>query len=199
MSIWGPATASLPRAQGASPVGPARVLTLHKGPDLHPEFLASYPCKGPNLSQGSWLSPWIPGVLTLQGSTIHKGPDFRPEFLSGRDCSGEWLQWPTTWIPYNQSGGQYSLFYKPSSFSPNLHQGLGGILWPVCPMMLRTFIPRSGKQFLDNKKHFLENIFSRCYYWASPCNPQPRASGPSVFLVCYSPGTVFLLSLSSHI
>ena len=196
MSIWGPVVPVCPEHKGPSPgvltlqgswpftrvltfalnswdPDFARVPTFHKGPDLRPEFLGSWLRKGPDHSQGSWLSPWIPFRVYCRGVTA-----------MANDLT-----------PVELDGGQYSLFYKPFSFSPNLHQGLGGILWPVCPMMLRMFIPRSGKHFLDNKKHFLENIFSRCYYWASPCNPQPRASGPSVFLVCYSPGNGFLLSL----
>ena len=40
-------------------------------------------------------------------------------------------------------------------FSLNFDQGLGGILWPVRPMVLGMFIPRSGEDFIDRPLHVL--------------------------------------------
>ena len=40
-------------------------------------------------------------------------------------------------------------------FSLNFSQGLGGILWPVHPMVLGMFAPRSGEDFIDRPLHVL--------------------------------------------
>ena len=42
-------------------------------------------------------------------------------------------------------GGQYLLFYSPFTFTLNLNQSLGGILWPVCRMGLGMLVLRSNK------------------------------------------------------
>lgn len=73
--------------------------------------------------------------------------------------------WALLWIPFNSTvcerllwlwfilveldGGQHSLFYNPFPFRLNCNQGLRGISWPVCPMVLGMLIPRSGKGFID--------------------------------------------------
>jgi len=45
-------------------------------------------------------------------------------------------------------GELHSLFHNPFSFGLNFDQALGGILWPVCPMVLRMRIHRSGRDFV---------------------------------------------------
>lgn len=199
MSIWGPVVPVCPEHKG-----PAWGPGLRKGLDLpsqgswllHPEFLASWLGKGPNLSQGSWLSAlnsW--GSWLCKGPTIHKWSWLSPLNSFQAYCRGVTAM-ANDLNPVEPDGGQYSLFYKPSSFSPNLHQGLGGILVTGLSHDAQNVHSQIRENnFLITRNIFLKNIFL-VLLLHPPCNhTQSFLLAPSsMLLVCYSPGNGFLLS-----
>ena len=78
-------------------------------------------------SASSWSSPWIPFKVYYRTVTAVADDLILVEL----------------------DGGQHSIFYNLLSLGLNFNQGLGGISWPLCPMVLRLLIPRSGEDFLD--------------------------------------------------
>ena len=63
------------------------------------------------------------------------------------------------------------------------YQSLGGILWPICSVVLRILIPRSEENFLDSN--------SVCYFLKLGPIDNTKFSGSPVLLIYYNPGNVF--------
>lgn len=196
MSILRASCASLPRAQGALSVPDFAGLDPSQSPDLLliPEkfltlesqpftrvltftlnSLGSWLCKGPDHSQGSWLSPWIPFRRTVS------------------DCNGQRLRSRRTrW---------WAIFFILQALlfpGPNLHK-----VWEAfcdgCPMMLQRSFPDQENNFLITRNIFLKTFSQGAITGPHPCKHSPEPLATLSFLVCYSPGKRFSLVASSHI
>lgn len=92
----------------------------------HKKFLLKVSNYSRARSASSWSSPWIP---------------FRVYCRSAAAVANDLI--------LELDGGRPSLVSNHFPFGLDFYQGLRGISWPFCPMVLGMLIPRWGKDFVD--------------------------------------------------